>query len=87
MTYCPQADTVDVILSLSLFLTRVLGVLAAYQDGEISIIPLLSLKAHQELLVWTLMQGDSSSHFSVQITSSSADIGKHEHTSQLDDQT
>lgn len=33
-------------------------------------------------LVWSLMQSDSSSHFSVWITSSSSDIGKNEHTSQ-----
>lgn len=38
------------------------------------------------LLVPSFMQGDSSSHFSVRITSSSSDIGKNEHTCRRGDQ-
>lgn len=37
-------------------------------------------------LVPSFMQGDSSSHFSVRITSSSSDIGKNEHTCRHGDQ-
>lgn len=50
-------------------------------------IPPLSIsRAVHFPLVPSFMQGDSSSHFSVRITSSSSDIGKNEHTSRCGDQ-